>query len=61
MKRFRLFGRFLSEDDGPTAVEYATMLSLIAIVCIFAVRRVGTSSSSTFNRVATAIQNSSGS
>jgi len=52
-----LLKSFLAEEDGPTAVEYAIMLSLIAVVCVVSVRRVGTSSSSTFNRVATAIQN----
>jgi len=57
VSRFNLLKRFLSEEDGPTAVEYAIMLSLICVVCIVAVRSIGTSSSSTFNRVATAIQN----
>jgi Flp/Fap pilin component. len=53
--------RFLVEEDGPTAVEYAVMLSLIIVVCIVAVRAVGTSSSSTFQQVATEIQNAGGS
>jgi pilus assembly protein Flp/PilA len=57
VNRFDLLRRFLVEEDGPTAVEYAIMLSLIAVVCIVSVRRIGTSSSSTFNRVATSIQN----
>jgi pilus assembly protein Flp/PilA len=56
-----LLQRFLREEDGPTAVEYAIMLSLIAVVCIVSVRKIGTSSSSTFNRVATSIQNGAGS
>jgi len=59
MSRFDLLKRFLNEEDGPTAVEYAIMLALIAVVCIVSVRRVGTSASSTFNRVATEIQNAS--
>ena len=61
MKLSILVQEFLREDDGPTAVEYAIMLSLIAVVCIVSVRRIGTSSSSTFNRVATSIQNAGGS
>src|SRR5687768_10282050 len=45
-----LLKTFLTEEDGPTAVEYAVMLSLIVVVCIVAVRAIGTSASSTFNR-----------
>lgn len=33
--------RFLAEDDGTTAVEYAVMLALIIAVCITAVASVG--------------------
>lgn len=29
--------RFLQEEDGPTAVEYAVMLALIIVVCLTAV------------------------
>jgi pilus assembly protein Flp/PilA len=56
-----LIKTFLTEEDGPTAVEYAVMLSLIVVVCIVAVRAIGTSASSTFNRVSTEIQNAGGS
>jgi len=56
-----LYKAFWKDEDGPTAVEYAIMLSLIAVVCIVAVRSIGTSSSSTFNKVATSIQNGSAS
>ena len=52
-----LIKNFLREEDGPTAVEYAVMLSLIIVVCIVAVRAIGTSASSTFNRVSTELQN----
>ncbi|WP_153557736.1 Flp family type IVb pilin [Roseimaritima sediminicola] len=27
-------GRFLLEEDGPTAVEYAVMLALIVVACV---------------------------
>jgi pilus assembly protein Flp/PilA len=37
--------RFLCEEDGPTAVEYAVMLALILLVCIGAVASVGTQTS----------------
>ena len=45
--------RFLVSEDGPTAVEYAVMLALIVIVCLTAIRSVGTSASETFTNVAT--------
>ena len=41
--------RFLAEEDGPTAVEYAVMLALIIAVCIVAIQAVGVQASSSFN------------
>ena len=43
--------RFLADEDGPTAVEYAVMLALILVACITIVTALGTSSSRTFSRV----------
>jgi pilus assembly protein Flp/PilA len=28
--------RFLREEDGPTAVEYAVMMAMIVVVCLAA-------------------------
>jgi len=47
--------RFLVSEDGPTAVEYAVMLTLIVIVCLGAIASIGTNASSAFNRVASSI------
>jgi pilus assembly protein Flp/PilA len=44
--------RFLVSEDGPTAVEYAVMLALIVIVCLTAIRAIGTNASQTFNDAA---------
>jgi pilus assembly protein Flp/PilA len=44
--------RFLVSEDGPTAVEYAVMLALIVIVCLTAIRNIGTAASETFQGVA---------
>jgi pilus assembly protein Flp/PilA len=44
--------RFLRNEDGPTAVEYAVMLSLIIVVCLTAVSSMGKRTSSTFTTVA---------
>ena len=54
MSRFRTsISRFLTSDDGPTAVEYAVMLALILVACIAIVTTLGTSISSTFGTVNT--------
>ncbi len=44
--------RFLASEDGPTAVEYAVMLALIVIVCLTAIRAIGTNANAKFNQVA---------
>jgi pilus assembly protein Flp/PilA len=33
--------RFLASEDGPAAIEYAVMLSLIVAVCVAAIRSIG--------------------
>ena len=47
--------RFLSSEDGPTAVEYAVMLALIVIVCLTAIGSIGTNANTTFSAVATSL------
>jgi pilus assembly protein Flp/PilA len=44
--------RFLRDEDGPTAVEYAVMLALIIVVCITAISTLGTNANNTFSNVA---------
>jgi pilus assembly protein Flp/PilA len=41
--------RFLKQEDGPTAVEYAVMLALIIVVCLTAIGTLGTQANSTFS------------
>jgi pilus assembly protein Flp/PilA len=48
--------RFLHDDSGPTAVEYAVMLALIIVVCIAAVTTLGGNANSTFSFVASNIK-----
>jgi len=43
---------FLKSEDGPTATEYAVMLALIIVVCITAVKAIGTGASGKFQEVA---------
>ena len=47
--------RFLKKEDGPTAVEYAVMLALIIVVCIFAITALGTNANKTFTTTSNAI------
>ena len=56
LKRLSRFAvDFCKRDDGPTAVEYAVMLALIVVVCLAAIRTVGTNAKTTFNNVANSI------
>jgi pilus assembly protein Flp/PilA len=56
MKNFALsLKRFLVSEDGPTAVEYAVMLALIIIVCLTAIKAVGTTANDRFTDVKNAL------
>ncbi len=46
---------FIVSEDGPTAVEYAVMLSLIIVVCLTAITTIGSNASSVFSKVANSI------
>jgi pilus assembly protein Flp/PilA len=53
MKRFlNSVQRFLRDESGPTAVEYAVMLALIIVVCIAAITTLGSNASKIFSNVA---------
>jgi pilus assembly protein Flp/PilA len=60
--RFRSFvAKFLAGEGGPTAVEYAIMMSLIIVVCFAAVLTVGTKTNTTYQAVGSQLGNISGS
>lgn len=46
------FVRFMKEEDGPTAVEYAVMLALIIVVCLGTVGLIGTNANTKFQTIA---------
>ena len=46
---------FIKSEDGPTAVEYAVMVALIAVAIITAVTGLGTSLSDTFSGIGTTV------
>ena len=48
-----LMEKLLSEEEGATAVEYAIMAGLIAVVIVTAVQLVGTNLNSLFESVQT--------
>jgi pilus assembly protein Flp/PilA len=47
-----MVSRFLHDEGGPTAVEYAVMLALIIVVCITAITTLGNNASGVFSNVA---------
>jgi len=47
--------QFLKSEDGPTAVEYAVMLALIVVVCLTAIKAVGTNANNKFTAVKNAL------
>ena len=50
--------RFVKNEDGPTAVEYAVMLALIIVVCITAITTLGSNANNTFSYVGSKIAGS---
>jgi pilus assembly protein Flp/PilA len=48
---FAPVARFLREEDGPTAVEYAVMLALVIVVCITAITALGSNAQNVFSNV----------
>ncbi|HEV3262843.1 MAG TPA: Flp family type IVb pilin [Gemmataceae bacterium] len=49
--------RFLRNEAGPTAVEYAFMAVLVIVVCILAIVALGTNTSGVFKNDAQKITN----
>jgi pilus assembly protein Flp/PilA len=47
--------RFIRDEEGVTAIEYALIAALIAVVIIAAVRAVGQDVNNTFQAVANAL------
>jgi pilus assembly protein Flp/PilA len=51
----RGLARFLRDEDGPTAVEYAVMLALIIVVCISAIQMLGSNTNNTFSYIGASV------
>ena len=60
MRKFKnALVNFLKHEDGPTAVEYAVMLTLIIVVCIATISALGSNASNTFNYVGNKVSTTS--
>ena len=55
MPPFSCIRRFLASEAGPTAVEYATALSLIVVLCLPTIMAVGKNANSAFAKTASSI------
>jgi pilus assembly protein Flp/PilA len=51
----RRLARFLRDEEGPTAVEYAVLLALIIVVCVATLSKLGKDVSVTFTNTGTAV------
>jgi pilus assembly protein Flp/PilA len=51
-----IFARFAKDESGATAIEYGLIACLISVVCITIWTTLGTSLSTTFTKVNTALQ-----
>ena len=52
MEKFTSIKRFLSDEEGVTAIEYGLIAALIAVVIIAAVSDVGQNLNTVFNTIA---------
>ena len=50
---------FVRQEDGPTAVEYAVMMSLIIVACILSVTALGTNTAKVHTKVSNTLATSS--
>ena len=54
----KFFNKLLRDEQGATAIEYGLIAALIAVAAITAMSTLGDQLSTTFNMVATEMQNS---
>ena len=51
----KFVSRFMKDESGATAIEYGLIAALIAVVIITAVTSLGTTLSTKFNTITTAV------
>ena len=59
-RRFDRLRKFLAEEDGPTAVEYAVMLAMIVGACVATVRVMSNATAASFDNTASQISDAFG-
>jgi len=52
MRPLKRLHRFVFDEDGPTAVEYAVMLATIVLVCLAAILSLGSETGLLYQRAA---------
>jgi pilus assembly protein Flp/PilA len=52
---WRIIRNLLRSEDGPTAVEYAILLTMIALICLFAIKTIGSGATSTPSATASSL------
>jgi pilus assembly protein Flp/PilA len=60
MSLFRRFWRFVTDKNGPTAVEYAVMLGLIIATLTLVISSIGDKSANMYTNVSTELDAASG-
>ena len=55
MPLLTMLRRLLTEEDGPTAVEYAIMLAFIILVAFVTIQTLGQSANAVFNDAASGL------
>ncbi len=58
MRSLKKYRRFLADESGPTAVEYAIMLAMILMVVFAAVKSVGSATKGPFNNTSSSLSGS---
>jgi pilus assembly protein Flp/PilA len=57
LSKKNLIARFVKDESGATAIEYGLIAALISTVIIGAITVIGTTLTTTFNSVSTALAN----
>ena len=55
----RLLFRFVGEDDGQDLVEYALLITFIALACIVGMQQLGTAINNNYQSISTSLQTGS--
>lgn len=60
VNKMKIIAKLLKDENGAAAIEYALIVSLIAMACVVALKNVGQEVSNTFNSIASALDSANG-